>query len=89
MNYGMSGKAWFCYILKCADGSLYTGVTTEPQRRARQHNDGAGAKYTRGRRPVKMVYCEPAPSRAEALRREHEIRIQPRARKLMLIRAAR
>lgn len=89
MNYGMSEKAWFCYILKCADGSLYTGVTTEPQRRTRQHNDGAGAKYTRARRPVKMVYCESARSRSQALRREHEIRTQPRARKLMLIRAAR
>ena len=84
----MSEQAWFCYILKCADGSLYTGVTTEPPRRERQHNDGTGAKYTRGRRPVKMVYCEPADSRAHALRREHEIRTLPRPLKLDLISAA-
>lgn len=83
----MSKKAWFCYILQCADGSLYTGVTTEPGRRTRQHNEGLGAKYTHARRPVKLVYCEPARSRSQALRREHEIRILPRARKLALIRA--
>ncbi|MDA1107677.1 MAG: GIY-YIG nuclease family protein [Proteobacteria bacterium] len=82
----MSEQAWFCYILKCADGSLYTGITTEPPRRERQHNDGSGAKYTRGRRPVKMVYCEPASSHAQALRREHEIRTLPRPYKLTLIR---
>ncbi|MCL5668486.1 MAG: GIY-YIG nuclease family protein [Gammaproteobacteria bacterium] len=82
----MSEKAWFCYILKCADGSLYTGVTTEPERRTRQHNDGLGAKYTRARRPVKMIYCEPAQSQRHALRREHEIRTLSRARKLSLIR---
>lgn len=83
----MSEKAWFCYILKCADGSLYTGVTTEPLRRTRQHNDGLGAKYTRARRPVKMVYCETARNHAQALRREHEIRTLPRSGKLTLIRA--
>ncbi len=82
----MSEGTWFCYILKCADGSLYTGVTTEPERRTRRHNEGLGAKYTHARRPVKLVYCEPARNRSQALRREHEIRTLPRSGKLALIR---
>lgn len=87
-DYMTSKNAWFCYIVQCADGSLYTGITTEPPRRERQHNDGSGAKYTRGRRPVKMVYCEAASSHAHALRREREIRTLPRPLKLSLIRTA-
>ncbi len=83
----MGDKIWFCYILKCADGSLYAGITTDPSRRERQHNAGRGAKYTRGRRPVKMVYCEPADNHAQALRREHTLRTLPRSRKLALIHA--
>ena len=81
----MSGRHWFCYMLECADGSFYTGITTDPSRREHQHNDGTGAKYTRGRGPVKMVYCESADSHAQALRREHEIRTLPRRHKLDLI----
>jgi len=83
----VSEQSWFCYILKCADGSFYTGITTDPSRREHQHNDGTGAKYTRGRGPVKMVYCESADNRAQALRREHAIRTLSRSSKLSLIHA--
>jgi putative endonuclease len=79
---------WYCYILRCRDGSLYTGVTTDPARRERQHNDGTAAKYTRTRRPVKIVYCETLHSRGDALRREHQLRHLPRNMKLELTGAA-
>lgn len=61
---------YFCYLLECADGSFYTGWSTDPQRREREHNTGRGARYTRAHRPVKLVYVEEVSSRAEALRRE-------------------
>lgn len=75
---------WQVYILRCADGSLYTGVATDLTARVRKHNDGAGAKYTRGRRPVKLVYREPAASRSAALKREHAIKRLPAAAKRKL-----
>jgi uncharacterized protein (TIGR02453 family) len=62
--------AWFVYLARCADGSLYTGVTTDPARRERAHNEGRGAAYTRSRRPVRLVHLEPARDRGAALRRE-------------------
>lgn len=65
---------WFVYIVRCADRSLYTGVTTEPERRVAEHNDGRGARYTRSRGPVSLVYVEKADDRGAALRREHEIK---------------
>jgi len=62
---------WFVYILSCADNSLYTGITTNLERRVLEHNDSKkGAKYTRARRPVKLVYSEPAIDRSTATRRE-------------------
>jgi len=61
-------------MARCGDGSLYTGITTDPERRLAQHNRGNGAAYTRSRLPVSLVYCEDAPNRARALRREHAIR---------------
>jgi len=62
---------WFVYILSCADNSLYTGITTDLERRVLEHNDSKkGAKYTRARRPVKLVYSEPAIDRSTATRRE-------------------
>jgi len=54
---------WFCYLLECADGSLYTGITPALERRVRRHNDGSASKYTRARRPVRLVWAEPWPGR--------------------------
>ncbi|MCS6995023.1 MAG: GIY-YIG nuclease family protein [Anaerolineales bacterium] len=76
---------FFCYLLECADGTLYTGWTTDPARREQEHNAGRGARYTRMRRPVRMVYVEEAPDKASALRRELELKRLPRKKKLALI----
>jgi putative endonuclease len=77
---------WHVYIVRCNDDSLYTGIARDLSGRIHAHNHGsAGAKYTRARRPVSLVYSEPAPDRSSALRREHAIRRLPRARKLQLI----
>lgn len=68
---------WFVYLLKCADGTLYAGITTDPTRREAEHNGlgrVAGAKYTKARRPVQLVYQETVPSRSAALQREAAIR---------------
>jgi putative endonuclease len=62
--------AFFCYIVECADGTYYTGWSTDPTRRERQHNHGTGARYTSTRRPVHLVYVEAQPDRATAMRRE-------------------
>ncbi len=75
----------FCYILKCADGTYYTGWTTDPERRAAQHNKGAGARYTRARRPVKLVYVEPQADRKTAMKRERAIKALSRKQKRNLI----
>jgi predicted GIY-YIG superfamily endonuclease len=75
---------WFVYMLECADGSLYTGIARDLDARVRIHNDGTGAKYTRGRLPVKLIYSETTDSRSSALRREHEIKQLPRQSKLAL-----
>ena len=76
----------FLYILRCADGSLYSGITTDLERRLREHNAGtAGARDTRGRRPVSLAYSERLPDRAQALRREHAVKQLDRAAKLQLL----
>jgi len=75
----------FVYIVKCSDGTLYTGWTSDPQRRLAAHNGGTGARYTRGRRPVKLVYCEECGSKEEALSREFRIKKLDRFEKLKLI----
>jgi putative endonuclease len=75
----------YCYILECADGTFYTGWTTDPERRASQHNKGIGAKYTSTRRPVKMVYLEPYPTRTDAMKRELAIKKMNRAQKIKLV----
>ena len=77
----MAQKQWYVYILRCADDTLYTGITTDPQRRLKEHNSGIGAKYTRGRGPVEMVHCEPAENYSHALRREYAIKQLPRGEK--------
>lgn len=75
----------YTYILKCSDGSLYTGWTNNLEARVRAHNEGRGAKYTRSRRPVELVYFEILETKEEALRRECAIKQMDRARKLLLI----
>ncbi len=81
----MAAPCWFVYLLRCADGSLYAGVTTDPERRLEEHNAGTGARYTRGRRPVVLAYLERAPDRAGACRREAAIKRLTRTDKLTLI----
>ncbi|HVN56334.1 MAG TPA: GIY-YIG nuclease family protein [Anaerolineaceae bacterium] len=76
---------FFCYILECADGTFYTGWSTDPERRARVHNLGHGARYTRTRRPVRLVYVEQLPDHLTALRREKAIKALSRLRKEKLI----
>jgi putative endonuclease len=76
---------FFCYILECADKTYYTGWTTDPPRREKQHNAGRGAKYTRTRRPVKMVYTEELPDRTSAMKRERAIKKMTRTQKRKLI----
>jgi predicted GIY-YIG superfamily endonuclease len=75
---------WFVYILRCADQSLYTGVTTDTDKRVAEHNGGRGARYTRSRLPVELVYREETADRGTALRREHEIKRMPAAEKRRL-----
>lgn len=76
---------WLLYILECSDGSLYTGITNELERRVRQHNDGLASRCTRSRRPVKVVYLEDCASRSDALSREYAIKSLSRADKQRLI----
>lgn len=78
---------FYVYMLRCADGTLYTGYTDDPERRLRVHNAGKGAKYTRSRRPVELVYREMLEDKSAALRREREIKRLNRAQKLNLIAA--
>ena len=77
---------WHVYMLRCADHSLYTGVATDLEARVATHNAGKGAKYTRGRLPVKLVYQEAVADRGAALKREHAIKRMPAAAKRRLIR---
>lgn len=80
--------SWFVYILRCSDNSLYTGITTDVDRRIEEHNEKSsnlGAKFTRGRQPVKLVYQEDAGSRSHATKREMEIKSLSRKQKLNLI----
>lgn len=84
-----SSNVWFVYILRCADDSLYTGISTDVERRLDEHNAGAplGARYTRARRPVVLVYQESVSCRSDAQRREREIKSKNRAWKAALIAA--
>ena len=76
---------WVVYILKCADSSLYTGVTNNLKKRVLAHQEGKGAKYTKGRLPLKVIYHEKLPNRSEALKREIVIKGLDRLEKLKLI----
>ncbi len=77
--------AAYTYIVRCADGTLYTGWTNDLDKRVKAHNDGRGAKYTHARRPVTLVYSEALPTKAAALRREAAVKKLTRAQKLALI----
>jgi putative endonuclease len=76
---------FYCYILECSDGTFYTGWTTDPPRREKQHNAGTGARYTRVRRPVKLIYVEEQTDRTAAMKRELAIKRMPRGQKKKLI----
>ena len=78
-------KSWKLYILRCGDGSLYTGITVDVQARLAQHRDGTGATYTRGRGPLELIYVEDCEDHSVALKREHQIKALTRAEKLALI----
>jgi UV DNA damage endonuclease len=80
------GDTWFVYLLRCADGSLYTGITKDVKRRCRQHNDGTASRYTRSRRPVRLVYQEVHFNQSLALKREAAIKALNRRGKLAMIR---
>ena len=81
----MGDDRWRLYVLRCADGTLYTGITTELVRRVREHNKGKGAKYTRGRRPVNIVYFETHPDRSSASKAEAAFKKLSRKKKLQII----
>lgn len=75
----------YVYVVRCADGTLYTGYTTDLEAREAAHNNGRGAKYTRGRRPVAVVYSERYRSLEKALTREHAVKRLTRTEKLALV----
>ena len=79
--------SWFVYILRCGDGTLYTGITDDVQRRLSAHRAGRGAKYTRGRGPLELVYTQEQPDKSAALRREVQIKKLTRPQKEQLIRS--
>jgi putative endonuclease len=76
---------WTVYMLRCADGSLYTGIARDAAARLATHNSGKGAKYTRARRPVSLVWSEPAECRSSASKREYAIKQLRRSEKLRLV----
>ena len=78
-------NTWKLYILRCADGSLYTGITTDLVKRIHAHNSGKGAKYTRSRKPVELVYQEDCSDHSAALKRELEVKALTKEQKLKLI----
>lgn len=75
---------WVCYLLRCADDTLYCGITNDLDKRLLVHNAGEGAKYTRGRTPVRLVYREPCADKSAALKRELQIKRLPREEKMAL-----
>ena len=82
-------RSYWVYMLRCSDGSLYTGYTVDLRRRLASHRSGRGSKYTRSRLPVALAYSERAPSLSLALKRENEIKKLSRSRKLLLCAGAR
>lgn len=78
-------SGWYLYILRCGDNTLYTGITNDVPHRLEMHRSGRGAKYTRGRGPLELVYQEECESYSQALKREHQVKKLPREKKLDLI----
>ena len=76
---------WYVYILRCGDGTLYTGTTDDVERRLKAHREGKGAKYTRGRGPLELVYREELADKSAALKREWAVKQLSRAEKIKLI----
>jgi len=76
---------WWVYLIRCGDGTLYCGIALDVAARLEQHRAGKGARYTRGRSPLELVYREACGSRTEALRRERTIKRMPRAKKAALV----
>lgn len=79
------GSSWYLYILRCGDGTLYTGITTDVEKRLEAHRAGKGAKYTRGRQPLELVYREVCGSHSDALKREIQVKKLPRKTKETLL----
>jgi putative endonuclease len=80
---------YFVYIVRCADGTMYTGYARDPQQRARTHNLGKGAKYTARRLPVRLIYSEPCDTRSAALKREYQVKQLTRVAKEALVKQSR
>ena len=78
--------AWLLYVLKCRDGTLYTGITTDLPRRVQQHNDGRASRYTRSRIPVKLLFSEPCRGHSQALKKEYAMKRLSRKEKKAYIR---
>lgn len=76
---------WFVYLIRCGDGTLYCGIALDVEARLKQHQEGKGAKYTRGRGPLVLVYREACGTKAEALRRERAVKALSRDRKVALL----
>ena len=78
-------STWYLYILRCKDGTYYTGITTDVEKRLEVHRSGKGAKYTRGRGPLELVYSETCENHSQALKRECEVKKLPKEQKQQLI----
>ncbi|MDY4221828.1 MAG: GIY-YIG nuclease family protein [Candidatus Faecousia sp.] len=78
-------RCWQLYLLRCGDGTLYTGIALDAEKRLLMHRSGMGAKYTRGRGPLELVYTETCPSHSHALKRELEVKAMTREEKERLI----
>ena len=78
-------KAYVVYILRCSDGTLYTGITNDIAHRLRVHNEGKGAKYTKTRRPVQLISFRRVASKSQALKLEHFVKKQPASRKIFAL----
>ena len=84
-----NNRVWFCYMVRCSDGSFYVGMTNDLEERIKEHNWGVKSEYTSKRRPVELVWCEPQVDRLAARKREREIKGWTRRKKLELVEAYR